>query len=319
MNSPRQLGLEFSRGAAAPLVVSLGYGVDSVAMLVGMARLGIIPDLILFADTGSEKEDTYAYIRSGVLETYLNLHGFPAVTVVRYQPKNFKRWPPYRSLEENLLTNITYPSIAYGQHSCSLKWKIAPMNDYVKGWRPAIDCWSAGGKVIKAIGYDNGKRDRQRCSTFQASAGPEDLDLFEFRHYLQEWGWDRERCIEEIQAEGLPVPPKSSCYFCAAMKPWEVSSLSTSQLKRIVIIEQRALWRQRTTEGLWRATVKGFRGATPKPGKMTDYIRAQGLLPSEEIDRLIAATPTTYIHVGEIESWPAFLSQIEDPTYSSAA
>lgn len=298
-----------------PLVVSLGYGVDSVALIVGLCRLGIRPDLIQFADVGSEKDDTVAYIKSGVLDRYLEIHGFPPVTICRYQPKDYKHWPAYHSLEENLLTNVTYPSIAYGRHSCSLKWKVAPMNEYLENWQPAIECWSSGRKVIKAIGYDDGTRDRKRCDTFQCSASPDDLELFEFRYFLQEWRWNRDRCIQEIIAEGLPVPPKSSCYFCAAMKPHEVDALSPSKLKRIVIIEQRAAWRQRTTEGLWRSTVKGCRGATPKPGRMTDYIRAKGLLPAKEIDRLISATPTHHIKAGEITDWQTFLHQIEDPTY----
>ena len=42
-----------------PLVVSYGMGVDSTAMLIGMAQRSIRPDLILFADTGGEKPETY--------------------------------------------------------------------------------------------------------------------------------------------------------------------------------------------------------------------------------------------------------------------
>ena len=42
-----------------PLVVAYGLGVDSTAMLVEFAHRGIRPDLILFADTGGEKPETY--------------------------------------------------------------------------------------------------------------------------------------------------------------------------------------------------------------------------------------------------------------------
>jgi hypothetical protein len=34
------------------------------------------------------------------------------------------------------------------------------------------------------------------------------------RYPLREWGWTRERCVERIAATGLPVPPKSACFFC---------------------------------------------------------------------------------------------------------
>ena len=33
-----------------------------------------------------------------------------------------------------------------------------------------------------------------------------------------EWGWDRDRCIRAIQEAGLPLPGKSSCFFCPSMK-----------------------------------------------------------------------------------------------------
>jgi hypothetical protein len=45
-----------------PLVVAYGLGVNSTAMLVEFARRSITPDLILFADTGGEKPETYAYL-----------------------------------------------------------------------------------------------------------------------------------------------------------------------------------------------------------------------------------------------------------------
>ena len=47
--------------ARAPLVLSYGMGVDSTAVLVGWRRLGLRPDLILLADTGSEHRGTYRY------------------------------------------------------------------------------------------------------------------------------------------------------------------------------------------------------------------------------------------------------------------
>src|SRR5690606_26488998 len=107
----------------------------------------------------------------------------------------------------------------------------------------------------------------------------------------------------------LPEPSKSSCFFCTAMKPWEVRELPEDKLKRIVVIEARCrdkhldYARRRAeengvewdgkplTEGIWRKAVKGMRGATKRPGSMTQFIREEGFLPPEEIDRLIAATP----------------------------
>jgi 3'-phosphoadenosine 5'-phosphosulfate sulfotransferase (PAPS reductase)/FAD synthetase len=94
-----------------PLVVAYGLGVDSTAMLVELAHLEIRPDLILFADTGGEKPETYQYL--GVIQPYLQEVGFPEVTVVRYQPKR----AVYDTLEDQCLHTGTLPSLAYGGKS----------------------------------------------------------------------------------------------------------------------------------------------------------------------------------------------------------
>ena len=61
-------------------IVNLGLGVDSVAMLVGLKDRDRRPDHILFADTGSEKPETYDYLP--IIDAWLARVGFPAVTVV---------------------------------------------------------------------------------------------------------------------------------------------------------------------------------------------------------------------------------------------
>jgi hypothetical protein len=48
-------------GPPPPLVLSYGMGVDSTAVLIGWRRLGRRPDLIMFADVGSEHDSTYRY------------------------------------------------------------------------------------------------------------------------------------------------------------------------------------------------------------------------------------------------------------------
>ena len=81
-----------------PLVVAYGLGVNSTAMLVEFANHGITPDLILFADTGGEKPETYAYLP--IIQQYLKEVKFPPVVTVRYEPK----WATYHTLEEQCLT-----------------------------------------------------------------------------------------------------------------------------------------------------------------------------------------------------------------------
>jgi hypothetical protein len=246
-----------------------------------MQNRGIIPDRILFADPGAEKDETYPYF--DVLSQWLEQVGFPRVTIVRYVPKRFKHYPPYYTLEENCLTNGTLPSKTFGFGSCSQKWKQTPQHKYLRSDPEAIQIWSHGEKVIKAIGYDASSRDKKRRAVADhcVSTYTDDLvKFYEYRYFLQEWGWDRKRCAEEIVAAGLPVPVKSSCFFCIAMKPEEIRLLSVSKLRRIILLEARARPRLLKVEGLWRSSTR------TRPGSMTEFIRREGLLPLNEIERI---------------------------------
>src|SRR5271168_730722 len=73
-----------TKESTCPLVVAYGLGVNSTAMLIEFANRGIHPDLILFADTGGEKPETYQYLK--VIQPFLKRVGFPRVIVVRYRP-----------------------------------------------------------------------------------------------------------------------------------------------------------------------------------------------------------------------------------------
>lgn len=268
----------------APVLAAWGGGVDSTAMIIEMVARGESIDAVLMADTGSERPETDRFVplfRAWMDDKGVENH------VVRYEPKRFRHWPPYHSLLENLLTNGTLPSISFNRHSCSAKWKIAPQDQWAACWPAAKAAWARGGKVVKLIGYDCSPADNRRYAEREGHEGPR----FIYRYPLREWGWRRDECIARISREGLPVPVKSSCFFCAAMKPDEVRSLPPAYLCLIVLIEARAKPRLRNVEGLWRKAVQGQRGAEPRPGSMTDLIRQEGLLPAEMIASIIEQAP----------------------------
>jgi hypothetical protein len=102
--------------------------------------------------------------------------------------------------------------------------------------------------------------------------------------------------VARIVAAGLPVPPKSSCFFCGAIQPDEVRALPSWCLRLIVLIEARAEPRLRTVEGLWR------RSTRTKPGKITDFIRAERLLPEAEIVAIRRDAPTDLIRFQDAAS-----------------
>jgi hypothetical protein len=270
-------------------VLSHGLGVNSAAVTVEYVRRGIRPDLILFADVKGEKQETYDYLT--VMNDYLAAHGFPPIVTVEYRVTDYKHWPPYRGLEQNCLTNGTLPSLAFGFKSCSLKWKAKPQWHYVRDWQPAKDAWAEGLKVRRVIGYDAGPADIRRKNHL---GDPKDK-RFSFHYPLIEWGWDRERCKEEIIKAGLPVPPKSSCFFCPSMKTHEVRDLPADKLRRIVVMEARAAPRLEKIEGLWRNGCKGTRGGEKKPGRMSDFIVEEGLLSAAEVENLRKRVPLAIV------------------------
>lgn len=145
--------------------------------------------------------------------------------------------------------------------------------------------------MVKLIGYDASPRDTQR---YHHAIGCED-PRYAYRYPLREWGWNRLRCEQRIVDAGLPVPPKSSCFFCGTIKPDEVLDLETDELRIIVLMEARARPRLRNVEGLWRRPVLGRRGAIPRPGSITEFIRERGLLPPDEIERIVANAPVDLI------------------------
>jgi 3'-phosphoadenosine 5'-phosphosulfate sulfotransferase (PAPS reductase)/FAD synthetase len=200
----------------SPLVVAYGMGVDSTAVLIGLHQRFEKPDLILFADTGSERPETYAYLDT--INAWCRKVGFPTITVV----KNASPKAGYTSLEDQITKLRVLPALAYGQHQCSLVWKRDPQQKFVKTWQPAIDAWAAGLTVTQCIGYDAGPRDGARAYKAEGKAS----DGYTNRFPLIEWGWTRDRCREEIHKAGLPIPVKSCCWFCPAHKKAEIDQLA---------------------------------------------------------------------------------------------
>lgn len=259
----------------APLMVSLGMGVDSVAMTIALIRLGRIPDLIIFADTKAEKPETYAYLET--FGAWLKKFGCEIV-VTSYMPVK----APYSSLEEELLTNGIIPGVAMGRSTCSVKWKQQAIHQYLKGvpekgrrpaqpgWQPAKDAWARGEKIVKLIGYDAGAKDRRR-------KGVAEDEYYRSFFLLRELGYNRLDCANIILQENLPLPQKSSCFYCPASKSDELLFLHhfhPDLFRRAINIETNALPKLKTVEGLWRNTRK----SDGRPGNWKQWALKEGLI-----------------------------------------
>jgi hypothetical protein len=258
-------------------VVAYGLGVNSTAMLVEFARRKIKPDMILFADTGGEKPETYAYMP--VIQTYLKEVNFPPVMTVRYEPKTV----PYRTLEGQCLHTGTLPSLAYGGKSCSLKWKRSCQDRFILQHYPPAELIDKGRLVVRAIGFDASEKRRtyagvvkaigldaseqHRLTWARSKPGQDDrkpsreawLDSNFFTYWyplLTDWRMDRAACERSIREAGLPVPVKSACYFCPASKKREIVWLREHHpelLARALAIEENAKPNLTSVVGLGRS------------------------------------------------------------------
>ena len=181
------------------IVCSYGGGTNSTAMLIGMVERGERCDLIVFADTGNEKPNTYSHISE--MSGWLKSVGMPEITIVKgKQPLQIQDG----SLEGECLRRKTLPSIAFGFKTCSQKWKAEPINRYLRD--------IGATEIITLIGFDAGEP--QRAKPYEGK-----------RYPLIEWNWGRGECIAAIDRAGIKRPGKSACWFCPSSRKEEIIQL----------------------------------------------------------------------------------------------
>ena len=73
-----------------------------------------------------------------------------------------------------------------------------------------------GERITKFIGFDADRSHRAKTMTMQ------NLKL----NIPYRMGVGRDECIDEIRKENLPLPSKSSCFFCPNMRPHEIMELN---------------------------------------------------------------------------------------------
>ena len=170
------------------IYLSLGAGVDTTAIIL-MPDVMDKTDFILFADTGSENPETYDYLNN-IIKPYLEKIQKPLVIVHGEEIINNK---PVTNMEEAYLGWNAIP-VRFLRH-CTDKWKIRPMNRYLKEHYPE-------GNLIKIIGFAYDEIQRVKCQSDETW------------YPLIEKKMTRADCIKYIQSRGFPVPPKSGCFYC---------------------------------------------------------------------------------------------------------
>lgn len=195
---------EHVAGEKMPVSLSYGGGTNSAAIVVELIKRGFAPpDVILFADTGAEQPHTYESIKT--MSVYAVANGYPEITVVRVHQPSKKG-----GIYEYCTANRMLPAIAYGHKSCSVIFKIEPQNKYINERFGNV-------RHIRIVGFDYDEIHRA------AKEPPVNQVCW---YPLIEWEMGRAECVESIANAGLPLPGKSSCFFCPNNRPHEIKLMA---------------------------------------------------------------------------------------------
>ena len=193
-------------------VISYGGGVQSTAMLVlaCQGKLGYPVTDALFANVGDDSEHpgTLEFVRN-VAVPYAAEHG---ITV--HELKRVKRTGDVETLWGRLMKEdsrslpipIRMDNGAPGTRSCTKDFKIAVVGKWLKANgankdNPATVCIGISTDEIQRVS-------NKRVEPYEQPVYP-----------LIHLGLDRSSCQKLIAEAGLPVPPKSSCFFCPFHRP----------------------------------------------------------------------------------------------------
>jgi len=198
-------------------IISYGGGVQSTAMIV-LATQGKIDkvDAALFSNVGDDSEhpETNRYVRE-VMTPWAAERGLPVHELHRVKAKTGKRETLWQRMMEHEGDTLREPIPVYGTNgapmsrSCTADHKIKVLGKWIKDNVPKdqLPC-----DVLIGISLDEIER-----------AGRGRDEKWERRTYpLLDLRLTRAHCIDIIKDAGLPVPPKSSCFFCPfhSMNVW---------------------------------------------------------------------------------------------------
>ena len=106
------------------------------------------------------------------------------------------------------------------------------------------EIWKRGEKIVKCIGFDFDEWHRIR--EFESAK-------YENYYPLVDWCWNRQKCVDKLKEYNFTAS-KSSCFFCPAMKKYEVLNLKNNfpeYYERALAIESNA--ELTTNKGLGRS------------------------------------------------------------------
>ncbi|MCK5558847.1 MAG: phosphoadenosine phosphosulfate reductase [Candidatus Hydrogenedentes bacterium] len=189
-------------------VFSTGGGVQSTAALILAARGEIEYQVFVFANTGddSENPDTLSYIEEIALP-YAKAAGVEFVEVQKLRQGKYEKQTLYGEIhrrKRSVMIPVRMSNGAPGNRACTIDFKIRVVDKWIaENTEKGTDVWVG-------LGITTDEFHRARF------AEPEQVRGFTKRieYPLIDLRMSRQDCMNMIASEGLPVPPRSACYFC---------------------------------------------------------------------------------------------------------
>lgn len=192
-------------------VISFGGGTQSTALLVMATRGELQVDAALFANVGDDSEDpeTLEYVRN-VAIPFGAQHGVPVHEIRRIKRDGteetlYGRLTRYGSRSLPIPVRMSDTG-APGTRSCTIDFKIKVIGKWLKAHGA-----TAQNKATVCIGFSWDEAHR---------VGNGNRLAYEDAEYpLLDRRLTRDACQGIILSAGLPLPPKSACYFCPYHRP----------------------------------------------------------------------------------------------------
>lgn len=190
-------------------VFSYGGGVQSNAVLVLAAQGKVNYDVFVFADVGDDSENpaTIEYVNT-VAKPFAKKHGIQIVTV---QKTTYGKPETLMGYIHRTKKSVPIPARmsngAPGNRSCTNDFKIRVVDKWVKS--------NGYDNAIIGLGLSIDEYHRVRDERWHDKHGKRKIGYWKKRHHpLVDLRLSRLDCRKIITGAGLPMPPKSSCFFC---------------------------------------------------------------------------------------------------------
>ena len=199
------------------IVISLGAGVQSstMALMAAKGEITPMPDFAIFADTQAEPQSVYKW-----LEWLENELPFPVhrVSYGNLAEKSLK-------IHQSKKTDLTYlqhdiPAFTLNAggkkgiswRQCTSRYKIVPIQQFLQKFKKE--------GIIQWLGISKDEAHRQKDSR---------KTWIENQYPLIELGLTRGDCLQWMEKNNYPTPPRSACIFCPYHSDKEWNALKQNE------------------------------------------------------------------------------------------